>query len=145
MTIIDKDPQRVVEWSRSHGGAAADFRAFGLEIEGHLIAAVIYDNYQESSISAHLTIQTGAIVSMNFLWYAFHYPFNELKVHKLLGFVDSANQKALSLYARLGFVEEYRIPGAALGGDLVVISMTRQQCRFLGDSNGQQPKAAAST
>lgn len=135
----------MVEWSKNHGGAGAAFTAFGLEIDGELIAAVVYDNYQEASVSAHLTIREGAIVTQDFIWYAFYYPFNELKVNKLLGFVASENKKALSLYARLGFVEEYRIPGAALGGDLVVISMTRQQCRFLGDSNGQQPKAAAST
>lgn len=142
--IVDKDPKRVREWSSEHGGAGVAGTAIGLEIDGELIAAVLYDNYNEASVAMHLTIRPGAIVTPQFLWYSFQYPFNEMKVNKVLGYVNEENQKALSLYGRLGFTVEHRIANASPGGDLVVISMTRQQCRFLGVPN-EQPKAAAST
>lgn len=143
MNIVDKDPRRVREWSRDNGGAGVEGTAIGLEIEGHLIAAVMYDSYTGASINMHLTLRPGAIVTPQFLWYSFHYPFNELKVNKVLGFVNEENQKALSLYERLGFIEEHRIAQASPGGDLVVISMTRQQCRFLGVPN-EQPQTTCS-
>lgn len=117
--------------------------AVGLEIEGELIAAVLYDNYNGATVNAHVTIRPGAIVSKNFLWYTFHYPFNELKVNKILGFVNSDKHKALSLYKNLGFVEEHRITGGAPGGDLVVLSMTPEQCKFLG-AMYEQPQSASS-
>lgn len=58
--------------------------------------------------------------------------FNKLGIEKLLGVVNSKNEKAMNYDFRLGFVEEYRMPGLHDdGGDIVLLSMTREQCRYL--------------
>ena len=63
----------------------------------------------------------------------FGYAFNQLKVKKIMGVVDSTNIKALQFDAHIGFVEEATIKDAGKHGDLIILTMTRQQCRFLKD------------
>lgn len=62
----------------------------------------------------------------------FHHAFNTFGVTKLLGIVNSKNVKAMNYDLRLGFREEHRMPGLHDdGGDIVLLSMTREQCRYL--------------
>jgi RimJ/RimL family protein N-acetyltransferase len=62
----------------------------------------------------------------------FDVAFNKLGIEKLLGVVNSKNEKAMNYDFRLGFKEEYRMPGMHDdGGDIVLLSMTREQCRYL--------------
>lgn len=62
----------------------------------------------------------------------FENAFNRFKVEKLIGIVNSKNEKAMNYDFRLGFVEEFRFPGMHDdGGDIVVLTMTRDQCRYL--------------
>jgi len=61
--------------------------------------------------------------------------FNRFNVAKLLGVVNSRNEKAMRFDKHLGFVEEYRMQGMHdNGGDIVIFSMTRTQCRYLRQS-----------
>ena len=68
----------------------------------------------------------------------FHHAFNDFKVKKLLGIVNSKNEKAMKYDLHLGFTEEHRMPGMHDDdGDIVILSMTREQCKYL------EEKAAA--
>jgi len=58
----------------------------------------------------------------------------------VLGVVNSNNEKAMRMNIALGYVEEYRMPGLHDGGgDIVIFSMTKDQCRFLRQ---EEPEAA---
>lgn len=62
----------------------------------------------------------------------FQHVFDEFKVQKLLGIVNSKNEKAMRYDLHLGFIEEHRIRGMHdNGGDIVILSMVREQCRYL--------------
>ena len=62
----------------------------------------------------------------------FAHAFDRLKLAKLVGLVNSNNTRAMRYDLHLGFVEEHRMPGMHDdGGDLVILSMTRAQCRYL--------------
>ena len=65
------------------------------------------------------------------LWITFDYPFNQLGVKKLIGQVPSSNLKALEFDKKLGFKEEARISDVFPDGDLIVLSMRREDCRWL--------------
>jgi hypothetical protein len=79
-------------------------------------------------------------MTREFLWVCFDYPFNQLRVNKILGLVDSTNVPAQRFDQNLGFVLEHSIKDAGKVGDLLVYSMTRQQCRFLemGEKYGRK-------
>lgn len=72
-------------------------------------------------------------MTKSYLQICFDYPFNQLKLNKIIGVVDSMNTQALKFDKHLGFVEEAVIKDAGPKGDLHILTMTRQQCRFLKD------------
>jgi RimJ/RimL family protein N-acetyltransferase len=74
----------------------------------------------------------------------FEYPFYQLGVKKVLGFVNSENLKALSFDLRLGFEVEAIVNDVYERGDLYILSMTREKCRWLrGKEDGFSFKSTA--
>lgn len=133
---IVTDKRRIGQWVCGHTGATFtdSMQAIGNERDGVIIGGVLYDDYRVSSISMHCA-GVGRWLTREFLRAVFDYPFNYLKVKKVIGLVDSMNDKAMRLDKHLGFVQEGLIKEASRFGDLVILTMTREQCRFLGDWN----------
>lgn len=71
------------------------------------------------------------------IWAIFAFPFLQLKVKVLLGFISSTKPDVLDFDLRMGFVEEKRIEGAVPGGDMVILSMRQEGYRWL---KGPAPK-----
>jgi RimJ/RimL family protein N-acetyltransferase len=98
---------------------------------GKAIAGVVYDGYNGVSISAHIWMEDGARPSRE--WYSaiFDYPFNRLCIGKIVGQVASSNAKACRLDEHFGFVEEARVRDYSEEGDMILYTMTYEQCRVL--------------
>lgn len=99
--------------------------------DGKPLAGVIYDGYNERSIATHIWVDAESTPSRE--WYAaiFDYPFNRLGVEKLVGQVNSTNEDAIRLDEHFGFVEEGRIKNYSNDGDLILYTMTIDQCKIL--------------
>lgn len=106
-------------------------RCISITREGKLLGGVIYNNYRERSIQMHVAAFVTDWGNRDMLWNCFRYPFVTLGVERIFGMVPSTNEHALQFDLRLGFVEHTRLKGAIPGGDLVVLSMDRHQCRWL--------------
>jgi len=104
---------------------------FGLERDGEIVAGVVFDHYNGSSIAAHIAIKNKFCLTKEFLQVCFSYAFDEAQVIKILGFVVSTNHDARRFNEHLGFVLEGSLEGAAPGGDLLIYTMTRDQCYVL--------------
>ena len=104
----------------------------GLETMGRITACAGYGDYNGASIRVHLAVE--GKITPEFLWYGFYYPFEQLGVKKLIGLVSSSNVRALRLDKHFGYVHEATIKDAAPDGDLLILTMTRDQCRFLKGS-----------
>jgi hypothetical protein len=131
LRIVDQEPEWVGPWVAARNGGTwsdIDSTAVGLEHQGHLVAGTIYTNFLGQSICMHTAIER---LNREFLWYCFHYPFNELNVKKVLGLVDSFNAPAIRLNRHLGFEVEAVVRAAGRKGDLLIFSMTRGACRWL--------------
>lgn len=116
----------------------------GLETDGKIVAVAGYDGYNGASIRVHLAVD--GKITPEFLWYGFYYPFEELKVKKLIGLVASTNHKALRLDKHFGYVEEAVIKDAVPYGDLHILTMTKDQCRYLTRKHhGQQGESSPRT
>lgn len=121
------------------GGAylAGESTYIGLETDGKIVAVAGYDDYNGASVRAHLAID--GKLTPEFIWYGFYYPFEELKVNKIIGLVASTNHKALRLDKHFGYIEEAIIKDAVPYGDLHILTMTKDQCRYLTRKHhGQQ-------
>lgn len=141
--IVTNESERVANWvgERLGGRHISDAsQAIGHERDGELIAGVLYDGYNGRSICMHVAGEGKRWITRMFLFACFDYPFNVVGVHKIIGLVDESNSDARRLDEHLGFVHEATITQASPGGDLLVYSMTREQCRFLGERYGRQIK-----
>lgn len=95
------------------------------------IAGVVYDNYNTTSIAAHIWV--GKEFRPSREWYSaiFDYPFKRLGVRKIIGQVISNNDAAMRLDTHFGFVEEARVTDYSEDGSLILYTMTPEQCRIL--------------
>jgi RimJ/RimL family protein N-acetyltransferase len=100
--------------------------------EGNLLAgAVFYNHIAGASVRVHIAAFKPMAINRDLLWCCFDYPFNQLKCKKLLAFLPSTNAKSIALATHLGLKEEARVQDAYVEGDLIVMSMKREECRWL--------------
>lgn len=99
--------------------------------EAGLLGGVLFQAYTEESIAIHMAGFTPTWVNRDMLWAAFHYPFEQLKVARVLGQVPEDNTAAIEINLKLGFKEVVRVPGVYRGGAAVVFSMEKDECRWL--------------
>jgi len=128
------DAEKIGPWVCNKTGGVFDGLGTGIGIEqdGKLIGAVLYDNYNGQSICIHVASDgTSNWMTRDFLRMAFDYPFNQLGVKVILGMVDSANLAARRFDEALGFKLEHTILNAGSQEHLLIYSMRPAQCRFL--------------
>lgn len=97
---------------------------------GNLWGGVIYTGYTGSMVMMHMAGWDGW-VTREMTWLCFDYPFNQLQVKKVVGTVRSDAAKVRSLDERLGFTVEHAIVDGIPGGELLIYSMLREDCRWL--------------
>ena len=114
-----------------------------LDKEGNIVAGVWYEMYTKTSIMTHIAID--GKMSKEFLAVIFDYPFVQLGVDKLIGPTSSSNEDAIRFNHKLGFVEEARIKDAYPDGDMVLLTMTKDKCRFLGERYGKRRGKCSTT
>jgi RimJ/RimL family protein N-acetyltransferase len=99
--------------------------------DGKAIAGVVYDGFNTTSIGAHIWIDEGAKPHKEWIAAIFDYPFNRLGVKKIVGQVNSRNEEAQKLDEHFGFILEARVTDYFEEGDLLLYTMTKEQCRIL--------------
>ena len=104
----------------------------GQEIDGNLVAVVGYCSFMPNACQMHIAaVDEVNWMSRDLLWAAFDYPFNVLGVKVILGQICGSNEDALRLNRHLGFKVVAEIPDAHMDGDLVIMAMKKEECRFL--------------
>lgn len=95
------------------------------------LAACYYEGCNGASIRGHLAGVGKKWMNREFLWFCFYYPFIQLGVNKIIGLVSSDNLEARKLDEHLGFVLEATLKDATPKGDMLIYTMTKDQCRWL--------------
>jgi RimJ/RimL family protein N-acetyltransferase len=108
-------------WSQCSG--------IGLEIDGRMVGGCIYDHYNGANVCMH--IASSGRWTMEFARYIFHYPFIELGVKRITGFVVETNLKSIKWCERIGAVLEARLTAAHPDGDLLIYKLTVDRCKYL--------------
>lgn len=115
-----------------------DFEAHGvLDSSGNQVAGVVFNHFTGHDIAMHVAAEHGKVwATPRVLSFLFGYPFNQLKCRRVTGFVSVANAHTLPFDLKLGFKVEGRLRDATPEGDMIVIGMTRNECRWLGKNHG---------
>jgi len=141
MSLIAGIP--VVSWIVGRGECFAPgsgATGLGWVKDGNIVAGVMYEEFTEASI--HATIVVEEPMTKGFVHKIFDYPFNQLGVEKIIVQVNSANKKSLELAYRLGFDEEGCIKGAYLDGDRIILTMTKDECKWIKELQNEESKDA---
>ena len=104
----------------------------GQEVDGVLAAVVGFCSFMPNACQMHIAaVDEVNWMSRDLLWAAFDYPFNKLGVKVILGQINADNADALRLNRHLGFKVVAEIPDAHMDGDLVIMAMRKEDCRWL--------------
>ncbi len=96
-----------------------------------LLGGSIFTNYTGKSITVHVASFARNWINRNLLFATFAYPFLQLGVTKLIGQVDSRNDKAVNFNNVMGFTLEATIKDVFPGGDMLIMSMYKDACRHI--------------
>jgi RimJ/RimL family protein N-acetyltransferase len=99
-------------------------------LRGDKIEAVCgYDDFNGASVRAHIAID--GQVNREFLWFIFYYPFEQLRVKKMIAAVHGLNEKCVRFCEKLGFVQEAKITNVFPDGDLLFLTLTKEKSKML--------------
>ena len=110
-------------------------RSIGLKKDGEFVAGVIYENWNRRSITCHIAIS--GRLTPKYLWAIFDYPFRVCDVKKIIVPVDATNSKSVKLVKKMGFTEEARIKNGMANGDLILYTLAKNDCKYLGERYGK--------
>jgi RimJ/RimL family protein N-acetyltransferase len=99
--------------------------------DGVLFGGVLYNGFTGASINCHMAGFNPRWGSRDMLWVCFDYPFNQLGCKKIFAQIPAQNVHAIKVNLKMGFVVETVIKDVFVEDDLVVLSMARDNCRWL--------------
>jgi hypothetical protein len=101
--------------------------------EGNLRGGVVYSGYtgRGGSVGMHAAGLDPRWISRDLLWVCFDYPFNQLAVKKIFGQVPASKPDVLDFDLALGFKYVTTIEDVYPDGDMILLAMYREDCRFL--------------
>ena len=137
----------LADWLCSRIGLVATqhLRCIGNVIDGKLVGVVGYDQFNGASIMMHAAGEPHWLTK-DMLWAVFDYPFNVCGVNMIIGMVPSGNRQAIRFNNHIGFKTKLRLYGAHPDGELILMTMHRDECRYLERKHhGQEVEAACST
>lgn len=131
--------QIIGDWVAARLGTVYDPHgpdAIGLRQGETVLAGVIYENWNGASIMAHIAV--AGPLTRRFLFAVFHYPFEVCGVRKIICPVPASNSRSRRLAEHMGFSVEATLADAHPDGDLLLYTLTKSACRFLGWASAPQ-------
>lgn len=96
------------------------------------MAMVGFDDFTYNSCQMHIAMRNAHGLSRYFIGECFRYVFQTCNLGLVIGVTPCNNTRALELNRRLGFRRILTIQdGYALGTDLAIQEMRREECRWL--------------
>lgn len=95
------------------------------------IAACLFEGCNGASVMVHIASEGKNWVNREFLWFVSYYPFEQLKVRKVLAPVESTNTASIRWTEHFGFSLEATLKDAAPKGDLLIYTLERSACKWL--------------
>lgn len=97
------------------------------------LGGVIFSNFTHESIAVHSGGWDEHWINRDMLYVTFDYPFNQLGVNRIFGYVPEDNFHAIRFNLKCGFTHVVRIEGVFEHNVACrLMKLERADCRFLG-------------
>lgn len=141
--LILDDPDRVAAFVGERIGRPHPWwkkAAIGIERGGELLAGVVFENWTDRSVEAHIAALPGRRWARpDFFAVCFRYAFLQLDVEIMYAHVRASNIDCCRLVEHLGFREVVILEGAAVRDDLIIYAIRRSECRYLAMESHHVP------
>ena len=133
MFMVAEPQEALRDWisKRLNQQFPEDSTFLGQVKENKLVAVIGYCNFVGKSCAIHIASEGSHWMNRELLWACFDYPFNKLEKKVIVTALDANNEKAVRLNRHLGFHIETVIKDAHENGDLMIMTMRKENCRFL--------------
>lgn len=135
MSLIYGQDETLLPWACERIGIHRfryDAKAIGREVDGELVAVVVYDGFSDCDCNMHVASNGGGHwLSRELLVHSFAYPFLQLEKRRVTAPVAAGNKDAIRFNLHLGFKMEGVCKDGAPDDDLIIMGMTRANCRFI--------------
>jgi RimJ/RimL family protein N-acetyltransferase len=134
LVLFDRD--RVGLWVANEVGQTGDwgsFNAFGVEVNGELVAGVVVNNINGANATAHIAIAKPTKLVFQMFRVFCDYCFNQLGLLRITGMVPTDEPATIAFDKRLGFEEEFIMKHGALGADMQFLVMWHDKCPWRPD------------
>ena len=118
-------------WAAKILGEQINGICIGNELSGELRAVVVYCGFGGKSCVMHIASEGSHWMTKGFLKIAFEYPFKNMGLKVILATISGKNEKSLRLSRHLGFQEVATIADAHNDGDLVILKMRSEDCKWI--------------
>lgn len=139
-SLVTNQSKRFIDWVARQVGSVAWDHAYGMGMvddDGEILCGVVLEDYNQVNASIHVAGIGKYWLNRTFLYSVFDYTFNQLKLKRLTGLVAQGNDAALRFDMHLGFQVEAVLRDAHQDGDIYLLVMRREDCRYLpGARNG---------
>jgi RimJ/RimL family protein N-acetyltransferase len=96
------------------------------------LGGVIFTNYTTESIAIHSAGWSPRWINRDMLFVTFDYPFNQLGVNRVFGYVPEDNFHAIRFNEKMGFTHVTRVEGMFKGNiACLLMKLERRECRWL--------------
>lgn len=133
--LLTSEHARVAAWVAERAGCShhawAEYTTIGLERDGELVGGVVFESFTGTNANIHVAGSGPYWMTRTFLFAVFDYAFNQLGLKRLTGYVEAANARALDFDRKLGFIDEAVLRDAVPSGDVIILCMRREDCRFI--------------
>lgn len=133
--IVVDQHTRIADWVATRTGCDehtwAGYVSFGLERDGELRVGAVIESFTGTSANIHVAAVNAHAFTREFFETVFGYAFNQLQLKRLTGLVSARNEAALRFARHLGFEDEAVLKDGCEDGDVVVLVMRPENCRFL--------------
>lgn len=135
--IIAQPKEEIAAWVASRIGEGVrwgQYSVLGFVKGNELAAGVVYSDWSAANVCMHIAIAEGlGWMPPEWLFAAFDYPFNQVKVRRITGLVPKKNAAARRFDEHIGFKLEGSMRNALPTDDLLVYGMLKRECRWISD------------
>lgn len=128
------EKERVGEWAMRrmpYPTRWLAYEAIGLERDGELIAATIFENCSLADVNMHIVTEGSHWLTREYLARCFAYPFVQLNLRRVTGLIPRKNERSLRFARHLGFRIEGLARHALPDDDVIITGMLREECRYV--------------
>lgn len=101
----------------------------------HVGVGLLYNNFNGRTCAMHIIVQHKRALTRKVVREAFEYPFIDCGLNAVITAVDSKNTESLDLARRVGFKEVHRVVDGGVEGDMVLLQMRHDECRWIKGKN----------